>query len=115
MSRQLINSAKYFLESLDRVYDDDYIPTVEDVLRVHVHTKGTNVEEYSYTQDGIHKIDVISMTGQCAERLTKWASCFCGVASILYLVDVSEYDKVVRSPVGGQNMNCLERSMQEGV
>jgi len=109
-SVQLIDSAKYFLDSLERVYDKDYVPTVEDVLRVRVLTKGANVtEEYSFTH-GMSKVDMISMTGQCADRPTKWASCFCGLATMVYLVDISEYDKVVRSPVDGKDINCLEQS-----
>jgi len=108
---QLIDSAKYLLDNLDRICDHDYVPTVEDMLRVSVPTtKGTNIEEFSFTQDGVRTINMVTMAGQSAERPTKWASCFCGVATIVYLVDVSEYDKVVRSPIDGKNTNCLEQS-----
>jgi len=112
-SFQLIDSAKYFLDNLNRICGNDYIPTEDDVLRVRVFTKCANVEEYSFTQDGIfRKVDVISMAGQCAERPTKWASWFCGVATFLYLVDVSKYDKVMKSPIDGKDMNSLEQSIK---
>lgn len=44
---QLSDSAKYYLDDLDRISREDFVPTTQDVLRVRVPTTGIN--EYPFT------------------------------------------------------------------
>ncbi|KAH3681362.1 hypothetical protein WICPIJ_007675, partial [Wickerhamomyces pijperi] len=36
----ILDSAKYFFEHLDRIFGEDYLPSVEDVLRTRKQTSG---------------------------------------------------------------------------
>lgn len=45
---QLNDSASYYLNSLDRIAQPDYIPTQQDVLRTHVKTTGIIETHFSF-------------------------------------------------------------------
>ncbi|MBN3289438.1 GNAQ protein, partial [Polypterus senegalus] len=89
---QLSDSAKYYLNDLDRIADTAYLPTQQDVLRVRVPTTGI--------------IEMVDVGGQRSER-RKWIHCFENVTSIMFLVALSEYDQVL---VESDNENRMEES-----
>ncbi|KFD51061.1 LOW QUALITY PROTEIN: hypothetical protein M513_08102, partial [Trichuris suis] len=70
---QLNDSAKYFLDDLDRLGQHEYQPTEQDILRTRVKTTGI-VER--------------------SER-KKWIHCFEDVTAIIFCVAMSEYDQVL--------------------
>ena len=88
---QLTDSAKYYLDDLDRVATPNYLPTLQDILRVRVPTTG--IIEYPFTLDGI-TFRMVDVGGQRSER-RKWIHCFENVTSIMFLVALSEYDQVL--------------------
>ena len=103
---KLIDSGKYFLDSLDRICggDDDYVPTEEDVLRVYVPTLA-NVTELA--TDWNYKVLDVSQ-----QNAKKWSSYLGGsffIRIVLYVVDISEYDKVVYTE--NEPVNCLAQSV----
>lgn len=100
---QLTDSAKYYLESIDRIATKDYLPTEQDVLRVRVPTTG--IIEYPFMLENI-TFRMVDVGGQRSER-RKWIHCFENVTSIMFLAALSEYDQVL---VESDNENRMEES-----
>ncbi|RTG87733.1 guanine nucleotide-binding protein G(q) subunit alpha [Schistosoma bovis] len=69
---QLTDSAKYYLDNLDRISQSDYLPTLQDILRVRVPTTG--IVEYLFDLDSII-FRMVDVGGQRSER-RKWIHCF---------------------------------------
>ena len=84
----LIDSAKYYLDALDRISQDDYVPTEQDVLRSR--TKTTGIVETKFHVDRL-TYRMFDVGGQRSER-KKWIHCFESVHAIVFLVAISEYD-----------------------
>jgi len=88
---QLGESVRYFLENLDRIGKQDYVPTQQDVLLSRQATRGV----LEYTVD-IRKIPFrfFDVGGQRSQR-QKWHMCFNDVTSIMFLASSSEFDQVL--------------------
>ncbi|KAK0418594.1 hypothetical protein QR680_013659 [Steinernema hermaphroditum] len=102
---QLNDSAAYYLNSLDRIAQPDYIPTQDDVLRTRVRTTG--VVEYHFSYKDL-KFKMFDVGGQRSER-KKWIHCFEGVTAIIFCVAMSEYDMVLAED---DEMNRMIESMK---
>lgn len=100
---QLTDSAKYYLSDITRIAEPDYLPTVQDILRVRVPTTG--IIEYPFDLESII-FRMVDVGGQRSER-RKWIHCFENVTSIMFLVALSEYDQVL---VESDNENRMEES-----
>ncbi|KAJ7986981.1 hypothetical protein DPEC_G00334010 [Dallia pectoralis] len=100
---QLSDSAKYYLNALDRIAESSYVPTQQDVLRVRVPTTG--IIEYPFDLESV-VFRMVDVGGQRSER-RKWIHCFEKVTSIMFLVALSEYDQVL---VESDNENRMEES-----
>lgn len=100
---QLTDSAKYYLDNIERVAEPDYLPSLQDILRVRVPTTG--IIEYPFDLDSII-FRMVDVGGQRSER-RKWIHCFENVTSIMFLVALSEYDQVL---VESDNENRMEES-----
>lgn len=103
----LSDSAKYYLDGLDRICAEDYVPTEQDVLRVRVPTTG--IIEYPFS---IHSVifRMIDVGGQRSER-RKWIHSFENVTSVMFLVAISEYDQTLRlEESGGDTINRMVES-----
>jgi len=86
---QINDSAKYYLDAVDRIAQPDYVPNIQDILRVRVPTTG--IIEYPFDLDSI-VFRMVDVGGQRSER-RKWIHCFESVTSIMFLVALSEYDQ----------------------
>lgn len=100
---QLTDSAKYYLDELERIGDPEYLPSVQDILRARTPTTG--IIEYPFDLDGVI-FRMVDVGGQRSER-RKWIHCFENVTSIMFLVALSEYDQVL---VESDNENRMEES-----
>ncbi|XP_034048102.1 guanine nucleotide-binding protein G(q) subunit alpha-like isoform X2 [Thalassophryne amazonica] len=100
---QLSDSAKYYLNDLDRISDSTYLPSQQDVLRVRQPTTG--IIEYSFDIENV-VFRMVDVGGQRSER-RKWIHCFEKVTSIVFLVALSEYDQVLYESA---NENRMEES-----
>ncbi|KAJ8984312.1 hypothetical protein NQ317_012283 [Molorchus minor] len=87
---QLNDSAKYFLDDLDRLGAKDYQPTEQDILRTS--------ENYGLFDVG----------GQRSER-KKWIHCFEDVTAIIFCVAMSEYDQVLHED---ETTNRMQESLK---
>lgn len=86
---QLDDSAPYFFGALNRINQQDYIPTETDVLRSRVKTTG--IVEMDVVFDGV-SVKFIDVGGQRNER-KKWIHCFEGVTAVIFVSSLSEYDQ----------------------
>ncbi|EGG18071.1 G-protein subunit alpha 11 [Cavenderia fasciculata] len=78
----------YLIENSKRILMDDYIPTVEDILRCKAQTSGT----YDTTiEDNNCVYTFVDVGGQKCER-KKWIHQFEDVGVILFFVSMNDYD-----------------------
>lgn len=86
----LMDSAKYFMDNIDRITEKDYVPTLQDILRSRQKTTGIFDTHISLgSNSNLHLFDV---GGQRSER-KKWIHCFDNVTLIIYCISLSEYDQ----------------------
>jgi GTPase SAR1 family protein len=85
---QLNDSAAYYFDALERIADDNYIPTEQDVLRSRAKTTGIIETEFTVEKTKFRMVDV---GGQRSER-KKWMHCFQDVTAVIFCVAMSEYD-----------------------
>ncbi|XP_045483544.1 guanine nucleotide-binding protein G(s) subunit alpha [Harmonia axyridis] len=89
---QLIDSAQYFIERLDDIRKENYVPTEQDILRCRVLTR--EIYELVFQVSNV-KFRMIDVGGQREERC-KWFLCFNDVTAIIFVTDCSSYDMVLR-------------------
>lgn len=102
---QLNDSAKYFLDDLDRLGRKDYMPTEHDILRTRVKTTGIVEVHFSFKNLNFKLFDV---GGQRSER-KKWIHCFEDVTAIIFCVAMSEYDQVLHED---ETTNRMQESLK---
>ena len=88
---QLPDSAKYYLNKIESIGQDNYVPTIQDVLRSRVRTSGIVEERYIIDRVPFQMYDV---GGQRNER-KKWIHCFDTVTAVIFVAAISEYDQVL--------------------
>uniref|UniRef100_A0AAF5PGG8 Guanine nucleotide-binding protein alpha-6 subunit n=1 Tax=Wuchereria bancrofti TaxID=6293 RepID=A0AAF5PGG8_WUCBA len=88
-SYQLLDNAKFFLNSLGRITSPDYSPTTQDILQCRFKTRGIHEINFVYKKVDFKMIDV---GGQRSER-RKWIHCFDDVNMVLFVVAMSEFDQ----------------------
>jgi len=88
---QLKDSAQFFLEKIEEIGEDGYIPNEQDVLRSRVKTTG--IVENDFDIEG-NKFKIFDVGGQRSER-RKWIHCFENVTALLFVGVLSEYDQVL--------------------
>ncbi|CAH8475822.1 unnamed protein product [Heterobilharzia americana] len=101
---QLTDSSKYYLDNFDRIADPEYLPNLQDILRVRVPTTG--IVEYPFNLEST-VFRIVDVGGQRSER-RKWIHSFENVTSIIFLVALNEYDQVL---VENKNENRMEESL----
>ncbi|KAL2086633.1 hypothetical protein ACEWY4_017692 [Coilia grayii] len=101
---QLNESVKYFLDNLDRIGQQNYLPSRQDLLLARKATKGIVEHDFMYRRIPFKMVDV---GGQRSQR-QKWFQCFENVTSILFMVSSSEFDQVL---LEDRRTNRLSESM----
>ncbi|KAM4808647.1 guanine nucleotide-binding protein subunit alpha-15 [Rhinophrynus dorsalis] len=101
---QLLDSTNYYLSNLERLTQDWYQPTDEDILRIRMPTTGIN--EYSFSVENIN-LRMVDVGGQKSER-RKWIHSFEKVHALIYLASLSEYDQLLEE-------NSKDNRMQESL
>mmetsp|Transcript_5489 Transcript_5489/g.13852 ORF Transcript_5489/g.13852 Transcript_5489/m.13852 type:complete len:345 (-) Transcript_5489:2771-3805(-) len=84
----LDESTEYIKNNIERMKGDDYVPTIDDCLRVRRRTVG--IVEMNIPLNG-YNIRFVDVGGQRTER-RKWISQFEVAQCILYVIALDEYD-----------------------
>ena len=85
----LANVFPSFCSDLDRLWDRNYVPSDQDLLRSRLRTTGITETVFDLGQLTYRMFDV---GGQRSER-KKWIHCFENVNCLLFLVAISGYDQ----------------------
>jgi len=101
---QLNDSADYFFNKIDEVSKAGYVPNEQDILRVRIRTTG--IVENDFVIDN-NKFKMIDVGGQRNER-KKWIHCFENVTAVLFVVDISAYDRMLYED---EKVNRLEEAL----
>lgn len=86
---QLNDSAEYYFTEIDRIAQEDYLPSTQDALRSRIKTTGIIETHFSVGNTNFTLVDV---GGQRSER-RKWMHCFQDVTAVIFVVAMSEYDQ----------------------
>ncbi|KAJ9164724.1 Guanine nucleotide binding protein, alpha subunit [Coniochaeta hoffmannii] len=97
----LHDNLEYFCDDLDRIWDQGYVPTDQDLLRSRLRTTGITETIFDLGQLTYRMFDV---GGQRSER-KKWIHCFENVNCLLFLVAISGYDQCLVEDKDGNQMN----------
>ncbi|KAJ4420148.1 G-Protein alpha subunit [Neurospora sp. IMI 360204] len=97
----LHDNLEYFCTELDRLFDRDYVPSDQDLLRSRLRTTGITETVFDLGQLTYRMFDV---GGQRSER-KKWIHCFENVNCLLFLVAISGYDQCLVEDKDGNQMN----------
>jgi GTPase SAR1 family protein len=88
---QLLDSAEYLFDNIERIGQADYTPNKEDILRARLRTSGIVERMFKIGNVNFKFLDV---GGQRNER-RKWIHCFDGVTAIIFVAAISEFDQVL--------------------
>ena len=88
MRRSLLTICS-FIEDMERIWADGYVPNNQDLLRCRLRTTGIMESRFDLGQLTYRMFDV---GGQRSER-KKWIHCFENVHCLLFLVAISGYDQ----------------------
>lgn len=94
----------YFYSHLDRLFDREYQPTEQDIIRCRARTIGITETTFNLRD---HEMLMVDVGGQKSER-RKWIHCFQDVTSILFLVSLSGYDQCL---VEDKDANQMQDAM----
>lgn len=101
----LMDSAKYFVDDLDRISMPNYIPNEHDIIRSRQKTSG--IFDSIFDVGSNLKLHMYDVGGQRSER-KKWIHCFDNVTLIIFCVSLSEYDQLL---LEDQGQNRFEESL----
>jgi len=88
----LPDSTVYFLDDVDRIAKEGFVPTSQDILRSRHRTTGVHETVFLVEET---KFRIIDVGGQRGER-KKWISFFEDVTAVLFVAAISEYDQKLR-------------------
>jgi GTPase SAR1 family protein len=88
---QLLDSAEYLFENIERIGAPDYTPNKSDILHARLRTSG--IVERLFKINGVD-FKFLDVGGQRNER-RKWIHCFEGVTAVIFVAAISEYDQVL--------------------
>ncbi|KAJ6244845.1 guanine nucleotide-binding protein g(o) subunit alpha [Anaeramoeba flamelloides] len=88
---QIHESALDFIEDASRIFQKDYIPTLDDILKIHRRTTGIMSDYFSF--DNLD-LEIFDVGGQRNER-KKWIHAYAETKAIIFVVNLNEYDKVL--------------------
>ncbi|KAG9051661.1 Guanine nucleotide-binding protein alpha-2 subunit [Tulasnella sp. UAMH 9824] len=89
----LPDSAPYFFSEVQRISQDDYVPSLRDVLKAEAKARPKGIVEMTLNV-GELPIRILDVSGLQSER-KKWIHCFEAVTSIIFCAALSHYDQVL--------------------
>ncbi|CAI4222754.1 unnamed protein product [Auanema sp. JU1783] len=114
-SRSSINlndSARYFLDSIERINKFDYKPTPQDLIMSYVPTVGVQNVVFQANKKSFQLFDI---GGQKIDR-RKWATMYDGIDAIFFCLAISEYDQTMTEDNNTNRLDdalCLLKKISE--
>ncbi|KAA0189850.1 hypothetical protein HAZT_HAZT006032 [Hyalella azteca] len=106
----LPDSTAYYLNEIERITEEPYIPTQEDVLRLRLPTKAVAMYDFTDDDNG-WTFQITDVGGQRGER-RRWIRLFDGIHAIIFLAALSEYDQYWSEEEEDGGINRLELSLK---
>ncbi|KAI5302946.1 hypothetical protein KEM56_000191 [Ascosphaera pollenicola] len=100
----LHDNLQYYFDSIDRLFEPDWLPNNNDMLHSRLRTTGITETLFELESVNFRMMDV---GGQRSER-KKWIHCFEGVNCLLFMVALSGYDQCL---VEDQTANQMHEAM----
>jgi GTPase SAR1 family protein len=101
----LTHCIKSFIDNIDRIGRSDFVPNLNDILRVREPTTAIIEHKYKIQDTDFLFVDV---GGQRSER-RKWMSCFESVSNIMFVASLSDYDLfLTKDELRGTQINSNE-------
>ena len=88
-NKKYYDTTPYFMNDIDRISAEEYVPTYQDILRMKYRTTGV-IEKKFKVDDGV-SLHVFDVGGVRSER-KKWVNCFNKVTSVIFVASLSNYD-----------------------
>lgn len=105
IDRWLSYSEEYFLSNVHRITQQNYIPTIPDILHIRRATLG--VQESIFTINNL-SYRLIDVAGQKSQR-KKWIHFFDGVSAVLFFTALSGFDEILEEE---PTVNSMQDSLQ---
>ena len=86
---RVLHSLFYYFADLERLFELNYIPNEQDIVRCRARTIGVTETRFNVRD---YEVLVVDVGGQRSER-RKWIHCFQDVTNILFVVSLSGYDQ----------------------
>eukprot|EP00485_Elphidium_margaritaceum_P000437 CAMPEP_0202698270 /NCGR_PEP_ID=MMETSP1385-20130828/11542_1 /ASSEMBLY_ACC=CAM_ASM_000861 /TAXON_ID=933848 /ORGANISM="Elphidium margaritaceum" /LENGTH=372 /DNA_ID=CAMNT_0049354941 /DNA_START=22 /DNA_END=1140 /DNA_ORIENTATION=- len=92
----LMDNAMYLLGNIERIIEDEYMPTFDDCVHTRSVTTGINRETFTYSpnRNKLERYQIVDVGGQRTER-KKWVAHFDNVIGVIYCMALSGYDQVL--------------------
>ena len=94
---QIDCNVEYFMERIDRIFSENYIPTDDEYFRFRMRTTGVSEEKFEIATPPSKELQTfifIDVGGQRAER-RKWLTLITDqIKSVVYICAISEFDMV---------------------
>lgn len=97
----LHDNISYFYEQIDTLWNTNYKPTDQDIIRCRAKTTG--IVETTFLLGGL-AYRMFDVGGQRSER-KKWIHCFDNVTAILFVVAISGYDQCLAEDRASNQMH----------
>jgi hypothetical protein len=101
------------MENIDRITSKNYLPIIDDILRVREPTTAIIEHKYRIVDTDFLFIDV---GGQRSER-KKWINCFDSITSILFIASLNDYDLTMTNDElrAEKNVNTKQNRLREAL
>lgn len=93
----MLTKQNSFFQDLDRLFNKEFVPTDQDVLRARLRTTGITETVFDL---GSLQYRMFDVGGQRSER-KKWIHCFENVNALMFLVAISGYDQCLAEDKDG--------------
>ncbi|KAN0043465.1 hypothetical protein ACTA71_011124 [Dictyostelium dimigraforme] len=98
----------YFFDNLNRISEENYTPTIEDVMNIKLSRNGIIETNFSFSGVNIKMIDI----GIQNSTSKKWINCFGDICAIIYIIDISVYD-LIDNNEDSSSINKLDKSLND--
>eukprot|EP01084_Bolivina_argentea_P275970 470747_1 len=87
----LDETTEYFWNAIERIAENDYVPTHQDILKIRHRTTGIIEMRLTVKNHNLHLFDV----GGAKSERKKWMKCFDDIHAIVFVVSLSSYNEMM--------------------